>query len=150
VSVPVRVTGEIAFGGISQGVDAFVPASSADDALVLHGSGPVATHLTVQMVAPTLADLPPLPPDADPAATRAAFDGLDVVLLRSLVVMDYAPFVPGVGTASTASTFSVVPAPGLHARLSTPTRHADVAVIVAFAVALMLIVGAAGAVWARH
>ena len=144
VNVPVRVTGEIAFGGVPQGVDSVVAGSTADDALVLHGSGRVATHLTVQVVAPTLADLPPLPPDAGPAATRAALDGLDLVLLRSLVVIDYAPFVPGVGTALTASTFSVVPAPGLQTRLSTPTRHADVLVIVAFAIALMLIVGAGG------
>jgi hypothetical protein len=150
VSVPVQLTGEIAFGGVPQRVDAVVAAPAADDALVLHGSGPVAAHLTVEVVAPTLADLPPLPPDAGPAATRTALDGLDLVLLRSLVVTDYAPFVPGVGTASTASTFSVVPAPGLHARLSTPRRHADVLVIVVVGLGLMLIVAAAGAVWARH
>ncbi|HEY6319642.1 MAG TPA: hypothetical protein VI462_17355 [Acidimicrobiia bacterium] len=150
VNVPVRVTGEIAFGGVPQGVDSVVAESSADDALVLHGSGPVAMHLTVQLVAPTLADLPSLPPDAGPAAARAALDELDLVLLRSLVVMDYAPFVPGVGTASTAATFSVAPAPALHAMLSTPTRHADVLVIVAFGIALVLIVAAGGVVWARH
>jgi len=150
VNVPVRVTGDIAFGGVPQGVDAVVAGSSADDALVLHGSGPVAMHLTVQPVAPTLADLLSLPPDAGPAAARAALDELDLVLLRSLVIMDYAPFVPGVGTASTAATFSVVPAPALHAMLSTPTRHADVIVIVAFGIALVLIVAAGGVVWARH
>ena len=152
VNVPVRVTGQVAFGGVPQGVDSVVAGSSADAALVLHGSGPVAMHLTVQLVAPTLTDLPPLPPDAGPAAARAALDGLDLVLLRSLVVMDYAPFVPGspAATASTAATFLVVPAPALHARLSTPRRHADVLVLVAFGLALLLIVGAGGAVWARH
>jgi len=152
VNVPVRVTGEIAFGGVPQAVDSVVAGSNADDALVLHGSGPVAMHLTVQLVAPTLADLPPLPPDAGPAAARAALDGLDLVLLRSLVVMDYAPFVPGspAGTASTAAAFSVVPAPALRAGLSTPRRHADVLVIVAFGIALVILVGAGGAVWARH
>ncbi len=150
VNVPVRITGEIAFGGIPEDVDSVVAGSSADDALVLHGSGPVALHLTVTMVAPTLADLPPLPPDAEPAAARAALNGLDLVLLRSLVVMDYAPFVPGVGTASTAATFSVVPAPTLHARLSTTRRHANVLVIVAFGIGLAILVGAGGVVWARH